>query len=98
MRHPLLNDKSKHYNQKGTSAIKELEDKISVAEMAGFCYGNIFKYEYRAEHKGQKEADLEKIRTYKAYFDVIKKLLHKGYKSHVVSFALKCEEIEYEYQ
>jgi len=43
-----------------------------------------------------RQSDLKKIETYKAYGDVLKDLLHKGYKGMTVSYALESEGIEYE--
>ena len=61
--HPLINKKSSHYDLNATSAIEELEKQLSVTEMIGFCRANIFKYNYRKNHKGQRESDEEKIHT-----------------------------------
>ena len=94
--HPLINQKASHYDANGEPYIKQLEREISCAEMAGYCYGNIGKYKYRAEHKGQKESDLEKIADYERYFDVIKNLLHRGHKKLTVSHALEIEGIKYD--
>ena len=96
MRHPLKNNNSKHYDNNGKSAINELEKKLSVSAMMGFVEGNCFKYEFRKDHKGQKASDEEKIKTYKAYGDVLKYLLHKGHKGLTVSHALELEGIVYE--
>ena len=98
MKHPLINKNSKHYDTKEKPAIQLLEEMLSVSAMMGWVEGNIFKYEYRKDHKGQKESDEEKIATFKAYQDVLKRLLHRGFKSHTVAWALKCEEISFEYQ
>ena len=97
MKHPLVNSDSTHYDTQKDSAIAQLEQRLSVAAMMGFCEGSIFKYEYRKHHKGQLSSDDKKIATYKAYGEVIKMLLHKGYKSQTVSHALESEGIHYEY-
>ena len=65
--HPLINSDSSHYDQEGKTAIEEIEERLTVREMIGFCKGNMYKYGYRSEHKGQKASDLKKIETYKAY-------------------------------
>ncbi len=97
-KHPLINKKqSPHYDTKDKPAIQQLEEEMSVIEMQGFVYGNIFKYKYRQDHKGQKDSDLEKIETYENYYNVIKMLLNKGYHNHKVADALRLEEIVYAY-
>ena len=97
MKHPLLNESSTHYSSNGKSAIQELEKVQSVASVMGWVDCNLFKYEFRKDLKGQKDSDLKKIATYKAYREVLKDLLHKGYKSMTVSFALEQEGISFDY-
>jgi len=95
MTHPLISKElGSHYDSQEKPAIFQLEERLSVRSMIGFCEGNIFKYEYRKKHKGQQKADEQKIKTYKAY---IHNLYFKGYKNMVVSFALKSEGLVYEY-
>ena len=65
--HPLINKDSSHYDTGKTTAIEEMEKNLTVTEMAGFCKANIFKYEYRKPHKGQKESDEIKIKSYVQY-------------------------------
>ncbi len=68
MRHPLVNAESKHYKADGKpSAIELLENILTLEEMIGLCRGNIFKYEYRKDHKGQAESDQKKIYSYRKY-------------------------------
>ena len=69
--HPLINPNSKHYDTEEKTAIELLEEQLTVSEMIGFCKGNIFKYEYRKEHKGAKEDDEVKIKTYQDYLNVL---------------------------
>ena len=71
MKHSLLNNNSKHYDAGGKTAIEQLEEMLTIREMIGFCKGNIFKYEYRADYKGQKDSDLQKIQTYRNYLDFL---------------------------
>ena len=68
--HPLINPNSKHYDTEEKTAIELLEEQLTVSEMIGFCKGNIIKYEYRKEHKGAKEDDEVKIKTYRNYLKV----------------------------
>ena len=50
------------------------------------------------EHKEEvRQSDLKKIATYKAYREVLKDLLHKGYKLHTVSHAMSLEGISFDY-
>lgn len=97
--HPLINQKSKHYNTGAKTAIEILEEELTVLEMIGFCKGNIFKYEYRKEHKGAKEDDEYKIYTYKQYLSVLELLI--GYdKSNghlTVKQALSNDDIQFRY-
>jgi hypothetical protein len=71
MIHPLINKNSAHYDAGGKTAIEELEEMLTLREMIGFCKGNIKKYSYRADHKGQKSDDLKKIETYRNYLDFL---------------------------
>ncbi|MCK9532620.1 MAG: DUF3310 domain-containing protein [Gammaproteobacteria bacterium] len=66
MKHPLLNPKSLHY-QHGTPTIQEIESQMGIYACIGFAKGNMIKYKSRLDHKGQKEADLEKLQTYQNY-------------------------------
>ena len=96
--HPLINKEiSPHYATNGTNLIKDLELKYSVSEMMGFVSVSIDKYNHRKDLKGQKDSDLKKIATYKAYREVLKDLLHKGYKLHTVSHAMSLEGISFDY-
>jgi len=71
MMHPLINKDSAHYDAGGKTAIEELEEMLTLREMIGFCKGNIKKYSYRADYKGQKDSDLRKIKTYRNYLDFL---------------------------
>ena len=68
MKHPLLNPKSKHYQKAGCKpAIQELEERLNIYECIGYAKGNINKYSYRIDQKGQEKTDAEKIETYEKY-------------------------------
>lgn len=74
--HPLINPDSSHYDDpNGLTAIEMLEEVLTVQEMIGYCKGNIFKYEYRKHKKGQTASDIQKIKTYVKYLDVLFPLL-----------------------
>jgi hypothetical protein len=69
--HPLINKNSKHYDTGNKTTIEKLEDILTVREMIGACKFNIYKYEDRADFKGQKKEDLEKIKTYVDYLELL---------------------------
>jgi len=90
MTHPLINPESNHYKQDGRQSIQDIEEKISVDEMIGACTFNIMKYTMRLDTKGQKKADLVKIKTYQDYKDLLLDMRNKhdcGYL--MVCFAYK---------
>ena len=96
--HPLINKASSHYDNGKKSAIEELEKKLTVTEMIGFCKGNIFKYRYRLEDKGQKESDLKKIQTYENYLKLLESLDDAGYFLDTVAMALEKSMIRFRYR
>lgn len=96
--HPLINKESAHYDTGKTSAIEELEKRLTVTEMIGFCKANIFKYEYRLEEKGQKESDLTKIKTYEDYLALLEDLSDSGYYDDEVSLALGKAMLQFRYR
>lgn len=100
MKHPLLNAKSSHYDKNGEPAIKGLEKEQTVIEQIGWCKGNIYKYKYRQDHKGQKESDLEKIEDYTRYKNFLCELrIHNQYiEVMTVSDAYRHLGIEMEYE
>ena len=96
--HPLINKDSSHYDKGKKSAIEELEKQLTVTEMIGFCKGNIFKYRYRLEDKGQKESDLKKIQTYENYLKLLERLDDAGYFLDTVAMALEKSMIRFRYR
>ena len=98
MKHPLINPNSKHYDAGGKTAIEELEEMLTIREMIGFCKGNIFKYEYRAEHKGQKESDFKKIQTYKDYLDLLEGVYYLSQAGETVKGAFDRLELKFRYK
>ena len=96
--HPLINKDSAHYDTEGKTAIELLEEQLTVKEMIGFCKGNIFKYEYRAEHKGQKESDFKKIQTYKDYLDLLEGVYEMSPFVTSVAKAFEILEIKFRYR
>jgi aminopeptidase C len=96
--HPLINKESPHYDTEKTSAIEELEKVLTVTEMIGFCKGNIFKCQYRAEHKGQRESDIKKIETYENYLSLLLRLDNAGYFLDTVAMAFEKSMISFRYR
>ena len=96
--HPLINQDSAHYDAKGKSAIELLEEQLTVIEMIGFCKGNIFKYKYRAEHKGQKDSDIKKIQTYENYLNFLVTLAGIHSKELTVKSIYILENISFRYR
>jgi len=96
MKHPLLNNESKHYNTDMKATIYHFESTISVASMVDVCEFEIFKYKSRLgkkEFKNEKGvlisredvkmSDLKKIETWKAYKDLLYTVLHSHSKLSV---------------
>lgn len=52
-----------HYTNGNIEVIDYIQDKLTVAEFAGYCVGNIIKYISRYKLKGGVE-DLKKARGY----------------------------------
>lgn len=95
--HPLINPNSQHYDTEEKTAIELLEERLSVIKMIGFCEANIFKYEYRKVHKGQKEDDEVKIATYENYLQVLCNI-PSHLKNNTVKFAFVQLQVEYRYR
>jgi hypothetical protein len=99
MKHPLINENSTHYNVGEKSAIELMEEKFTPDEMMAWAKINIFKYEYRMEHKGQKDSDLKKIETYERYLAFLHNLtfFNRGvFKTVKDLYKDEGKEIEYE--
>lgn len=96
--HPLINKESLHYQNDGKVAIQELEKRLTVVEMIGWCKGNIFKYEFRKQLKGALEADEKKIKTYKDYLHVLNMLHTKGFSDEIVLDAFLQYGLEFRYK
>ena len=55
-----------HYNASGRKeCIEEMEEMYGIDAVREFCKLNAYKYNYRAELKGNKELDLQKAEWYK---------------------------------
>ena len=87
-----------HYQNDGKVAIQELEKRLTVVQMIGWCKGNIFKYEFRKQLKGALEADEKKIKTYKDYLDVLTIMKKCDYGLFIVAEAFKQYGVEFRYK
>lgn len=96
-KHPLINKDSSHYDQGEKPAILELEEQLTIQEMIGFCKANIFKYNYRKEHKGQKESDDKKIETYENYLALLTEMKDKIGSSLTVAIGYNVLDINLDY-
>ena len=96
--HPLINSESSHYQSGGKVAIEEMEKKLTVIKMIGYCEGNIFKYEFRKELKGTLEADKKKIETFKNYLKELECMLYLSLGNHKVCDAIKITRREWAYR
>ena len=57
-------DHPAHYNHGGVETIDKIKTMLTPEEFKGFLKGNIIKYIDRADYKGHKEEDLEKMNWY----------------------------------
>ena len=66
--HPLLNPDSPHYETPdGKICIEELEKKMKINDMIGWCIGSVGKYNCRLGQKDAIEKEKRKIITYNNY-------------------------------
>lgn len=59
-----IDKKSSHYDEGGISVMDVIKAKLTPEQFEGFLLGNIIKYSLRANFKGSKERDFEKIGVY----------------------------------
>lgn len=52
-----------HYTQGGIECLDAIQAALTPEEFRGFCKGNVLRYTWREQHKGQRES-LEKARFY----------------------------------
>ena len=55
---------SEHYRQGDIQCIDALRSALGVEGFRGFCAGNVIKYVWRYQRKGNPEADLDKAMQY----------------------------------
>ena len=96
--HPLINPESSHYQSGGKVAIEEMEKKLTVIKMIGYCEGNIFKYEFRKELKGALEADEKKIETYSNYLRELNDMNYLSLGHFLVCDAIRITKREWAYR
>jgi len=59
-----VDPQSNYYDAGGIESIKILQAKLTVEQYEGFLLGNIIKYSTRANFKGTKDRDIEKVGVY----------------------------------
>ena len=58
---------SEHYRQGDIECVDALRSALGVEGFRGFCAGNVIKYVWRYQRKGNPEADLDKALQYLAW-------------------------------
>ena len=67
--------KSRYYDVGGLETLDIIKAKLTPEQYRGFLLGNIIKYSCRANHKGDFDRDIEKIKFYgAAIFDTIRRI------------------------
>ena len=67
-----------HYKAQGKECIVEMYEKFGREAVIAFCNLNAFKYLYRANHKGQRQSDLDKA----SWYNLLGYLLEQGDSIH----------------
>ena len=68
----LKDPKSRYYNAGGFETLDVIKAKLTPDQYRGFLLGNIIKYSCRANHKGEFDRDIEKVKFYgSAIFDTL---------------------------
>lgn len=60
---------SRYYDAGGLEVQDIIRAKLTPEQYEGFCLGNIIKYSCRANWKGQKKRDIEKVGFYQMFLD-----------------------------
>ena len=58
-----------YYDIGDISVIDVIKAKLTTEQYEGFCLGSIIKYALRLNHKGAKDADIEKMADYAAWLN-----------------------------
>ncbi len=53
-----------HYTQGGIECIDAMKAALTPEEFRGYCKGQVIKYIWRSEHKGNPDQDLRKANWY----------------------------------
>ena len=53
-----------HYDAGGIKSLDVIRAKLTPEQYKGFLLGNVIKYSLRLNHKGQAQADAEKLSEY----------------------------------
>jgi hypothetical protein len=53
-----------HYTQGGIECIEAIQAALTPDEFRGYCKGQVIKYIWRAEHKGNPAQDMRKANWY----------------------------------
>ena len=69
MSHPLLNELSTHYDMvDGVEAIQRLEEMYTPTELMAWAKISAMKYRLRIGHKDDVVKEVEKVKTFEAYY------------------------------
>lgn len=63
-KYPFQRDDVAHYTTGGTETIDFIFEKLGYEGGMAYIIGNLIKYSSRANHKGQRKSDINKIRNY----------------------------------
>jgi len=78
MKHPLLNEESKHYQMfDGIEAIERLEQMFTNDELATWAKITAMKYRLRIGHKDHSDKEVQKIKTFENYYKFLTGALDK---------------------
>lgn len=68
----IKDPKSRYYGAGGFETLDIIKAKLTPEQYRGFLLGNIIKYSCRANHKGEFDRDIEKVKFYgAAIFDTL---------------------------
>jgi len=62
----VLDPKARYYDAGGVEVLDVIKAKLTSEQFKGWLLGNLIKYSCRANHKGQFDRDVEKIKFYSA--------------------------------
>lgn len=62
--HESKDPKARYYDAGGVEVLDVIKAKLTHDQYKGWLLGNLIKYSCRANHKGQFQRDIEKVRFY----------------------------------